>query len=304
MDKKTLTYKLNSGNTLLIEEALDWIAENPDESSLNIITSYLKHPADEVRISAAYNLGILKSEGAIQSLIDIIIKDENESVKYQALYSLDEFNDIRIEKLLLNILNSDNYSLGIMNQSVKMVSNYPSEKVRQILIKHIFRAESSRLSQTSLIDSLFRLNSPELLDTWKKIIPLCSSDYSYIIANRGIIEIEQQNESAELIPEKFDSLSEIEITLELYRVSINLTKKIEDFLFTSLQTRKFSGLYAFGAVTIEMLITIILIEKGNKSCIMKLKTIQETILPENDTTKLMNYIEGTNLEKKYHLLIS
>ena len=84
-----------------LEAWLDAAISNRAPGLLDTLAEYARHDDPEIRSTAAFGLGEIGDERAIEPLVRIVDKDENEKVRDEALRALESYRDPRILDCLI-----------------------------------------------------------------------------------------------------------------------------------------------------------------------------------------------------------
>jgi HEAT repeat protein len=295
---------LNSTIKSEIENALYSIGEEKPTNAIELILPFLDHDDVEIRETAAFNLGEIHIDGAIEPLIYVVQADENDSVKFFALSALKEYQSPKIESLIFKLLDSKTLPLRIKRVLIELLKKYPSIKARDILMEILLRHTDDHNISIPAIDSLYVMKQDMLKEMWGKIIDSTAEEYVAMIAQKAIIEAEYKGSKHKFNPKVFDELNEEETLYELFRITVEISDEVEKFLLESLRNKRFDDLFAYGAVTMNLLIAMIIIEKGTINSTKKVAQLLPDVWSSYQIERLQNMLEGTPLIERYQSALS
>lgn len=299
-DIDILLENLNSNDLEVVEDSLYLISEQRRPNSVQYVIPFLKHANVAIRETAVYCLGELHQDEAIEFIIEAISNDNNESVRSFAYYALDDYQDDRIETFLFECLGRSYLSKEHLEIIVRLLKHYPSDQARKYLSKILLESVDDHIMTIPAVDSLYAMNTDELKDDWKEIIDNTSDQYVSIIAHKAIVELEYKTSSEKLNISIFQNLNEFETVLEVFKLSIVLNDEKEVFFLNSLESERFKEFYVYGALSLEIHIAFVLIEKGTQGSLHRLKRIIKDQWSKFQIDRFNNLLEvDTELQQKY-----
>ena len=188
MDKlQTAISELQSNNPEIIESALDKIGTLKPDNALELILPFLSDTNPEIRETAACNLGDINDSRSVPYLIELVRKDLEESVRSEALSSLESYREPEILKCLINEVYREKKSRRPRQIVAKQLQNYNNEQSVGVLIILLLQDEDVYV-RIFAADSLLELNRNQLYQVWKQAL---NDESTYIreIANKAITNL-------------------------------------------------------------------------------------------------------------------
>lgn len=178
---------LKSNDNIVLKKALDDLGDLNPGNALELTLPFLTNESKDIRETAVCTLGYIRNEKAIPYLIEKIENDE-ESVKKQALKSLEEYDSPEILKILLDEVYKEKKSRGPRQVIAEMLKKYPCKESQEALIYLIFNDEDYFVFIPA-VDSLYSMNNKNLLETWLKIKTSYNHEYINFVAEQAIKDI-------------------------------------------------------------------------------------------------------------------
>ncbi len=296
MTESLILQKLASSVKTEVEEALYAIGENPPPNAVELILPFLNHADRGIRETAAFSLGEIQMDSAIEPLIKLVRSDADDSLKDFALDALDRYQSPEMELLLLELLDSQVLKMRV---PVTLLKDYPSAKARTVLAEILLEDSYNHMVHIPAVDSLYAMNDPSLNEKWEEITASTNEEYVFVIAHKALIELHYEKGKYPFEPTLFDQYDQLNSTLEIFRITVEMNREVEEFLLISLEKEKFDDLFAYGMISINMLIAMIIIEKGTPESIQTLAEIITKVWSKHHIDRFHSYIEGSKLEKRY-----
>lgn len=261
---------LKSNQIKVIEEALYWIGDYVPDDAISLILPFTIHPIESIRETASYNLGEINNSEAINILFNIIKNEESSSVREYAIMALREYQNNIIYEFLLNHLATPLLDNGIRSEAYYQLRHYPTDESRKLLSNAFFDSNLGIHCKTIIIDSLYKLNQKDLLNSWMKIKKTTDNEYFFILSSKAIIELTRVT-NLNFNTVNFNKLNDVEIVLTLFKISVKFNTDVLDYLLDLLKLKLFKDKYAYGILSINTLIALIILEKGDKEATKRLK---------------------------------
>lgn len=185
---QTAISELQSNNPEIIELALDKIGTLKPDNALELIIPFLDDANPEIRETAACNLGEIKDNRSIPYLIELVRNDSEESVRSEALSSLESYKQPEILKCLVDEVHREKKSRRPRQIVAKQLQNYNNEHSIDALIILLLQDEDVYV-RIFAADSLLELNRNRLYEVWRQALN-DESNYIREIANKAITNLQ------------------------------------------------------------------------------------------------------------------
>lgn len=180
----TALAQLQNPNIDIRESALDKIGTLKPDNAFEIILPFLADSNEEIRATAACNLGEIDDNRSIAYLIDLAQNDADEKVRAEALAALDNFRSIEILMCLINEVHRPKRSRRPRQIVAQQLQHYDDERSVDVLSLLLLEDEDIYV-RIFAADALNLLNRSRLLQIWKQALN-DESTYIIEIANRAI----------------------------------------------------------------------------------------------------------------------
>ena len=95
---------------------------------LDTLVAYTRHDNPEIRSTAAYGLGEVDDERAVETLLKVVSEDNDENVRDEALRALDTYRDPRILDALIREVGREKRSRPPRQVVARQLRHYPSDR--------------------------------------------------------------------------------------------------------------------------------------------------------------------------------
>ena len=177
---------LKHSSAQIREAALDKIGEMKPDRVVMLLAPFLLDCDEEVRETAACNLGFIRENAAIPYLIKTVKEDSSEKVRAEALSSLAEYRSPEILKCLIEEVQREKRSRPPRQQVAQQLRYYDAETAVDALIT-LLQDEDVFVRDHAAV-SLFELNRPRLRDVWKVALKDRSQDVQ-MIAKKALSDL-------------------------------------------------------------------------------------------------------------------
>jgi len=172
---KTIKH-LQSLSTDDLGRALDSLSDHVSPDTFDILYAFIKDSDPEVRSDAVFNLGEIKDQRAIPILISIATNEKNENVRMYAYRALGSYHHPDILECLLDAAYHEQPVRMFRMDIARGLGAYNDPRTIEALL-FLLKDEDYHVL-IWVVDSLFILNRPELIDVWNNL--LTTSFHSYI----------------------------------------------------------------------------------------------------------------------------
>ncbi len=183
---QTVLQDLESSDPDVREAALDKIGVLRPPNALDIITPFLADAHDEVRGTAACNLGLIQDDRAVPYLMEAVRHDPSEHVRAEALTSLAEYRSPAILACLIDEVHRPKRSRRPRQQVAKQLRYYDDDAAVDALV--MLLEDEDVFVRDHAAESLLQLNRPRLRATWEKALNDRSADVQEV-ARKALDEL-------------------------------------------------------------------------------------------------------------------
>lgn len=159
---------LKSDDPDVRELALDHIGTLNPPNALEIILPFLHDENDEVRGTAACNVGEIHDQRAIGHLIDMLNGEPSRRVRAEILRSLGAYHSSEIFLCLLKERERKDVHRSAKNEIARQLRRYDSPESIGVLQQFLLR-EDDPYVRINAVDSLFCLNRVSLKPFWESL---------------------------------------------------------------------------------------------------------------------------------------
>ena len=185
---QTAISELQSSNPEIRELALDKIGTLKPDNALELIIPFLSDSNPEIRETAACNLGDINDNRSVPYLIELVRTDSEESVRSEALSSLEYYKQPEILKCLVDEVHREKKSRRPRQIVAKQLQNYNNDQSIDTLIILLLEDEDVYV-RIFAADSLLELNRNGLYEVWQQALN-DESTYVRDIANKAITNLQ------------------------------------------------------------------------------------------------------------------
>ncbi|NJO60859.1 MAG: HEAT repeat domain-containing protein [Richelia sp. RM2_1_2] len=180
--------ELQSSKPEMIELALDKIGTLKPDNALELIIPFLSDSNPEIRETAACNLGDINDNRSVPYLIELVRTDSEESVRSEALSSLESYKQPEILKCLVDEVYREKKSRIPRQIVAKQLQNYNNDQSVDALITLLLE-DADVYVRIFAADSLLELNRNRLYEVWQQALN-DESTYVRDIANKAITNLQ------------------------------------------------------------------------------------------------------------------
>ena len=182
---------LTSFHPYLCQIAAQALGELLNVKPLLVVLPFLASRDTAVRSGAAFALGFIDDECAIDYLIELGRQDASQNVREMAIMALARYDSCVIRDYLIDALSSQSLSARAIESMAEQLSEYDSEKSVDALLWLLDAKRENEVIHATAIYSLYKLNRPRLRGLWKQILEQYDSDSDeYELAKQALAELE------------------------------------------------------------------------------------------------------------------
>ena len=159
---------LKSDDPDVRELALDHIGTLKPPNALEIILPFLQDENDEVRGTAACNVGEIHDQRAVGHLIDMLGGEKSRKVRAEILRSLGEYHSSDIFQCLLKECERNDVHRSAKNEIARQLRNYDNPESIGVLQQFLVH-EDDPYVRINAVDSLLYLNRASLQPFWERL---------------------------------------------------------------------------------------------------------------------------------------
>lgn len=186
---QTAISELQSSNPEIRELGLDKIGTLKPDNALELLLPFVSDSNPEIRETAACNLGEINDNRSVPYLIELVRKDSEESVRSEALSSLNSYRQPEILKCLVDEVHREKKSRRPRQIVAKQLQNYNDDQSVDALIILLLQDEDVYV-RIFAADSLLELNRNRLYEVWQQALN-DESTYVREIANKAITNLQK-----------------------------------------------------------------------------------------------------------------
>ena len=143
------------------------------------------------RSGAAFALGFIDDECAINYLIELGRQDASQDVREMAIIALARYDSSVICDYLIEALSYGSLSARAIESIAEQLSEYDSDSSVDALLWLRKASRENEVIHATAIYSLYKLNRPRLRGLWKQILEQYDSDSDeYELAQQALAELE------------------------------------------------------------------------------------------------------------------
>ena len=150
------------------ELALDHIGTLKPPNALEIILPFLRDENEEVRGTAACNLGEIHDQRAVRHLIDMVGGESSRKVRAEILRSLGEYQSSAIFDCFLREVERNDVHRSAKNEIARQLRNYDNPESIGVLQQFVVH-EDDPYVRINAVDSLLCLNRVSLKPFWESL---------------------------------------------------------------------------------------------------------------------------------------
>jgi HEAT repeat protein len=182
---KVFLTDLKSPDAATREFALDRIGELKPDDALTLIIPLLSDTDEEVRSTAAFNLGEVADPAAAPHLINLIESDNSRIVRREAIIALERFRSPEIQACMVAEAGRADQLNAAKHSIAQQLAGYDSGSSVDALV--LLLKDRDVNTRELAAESLYKLNRPSLESTWRKALT-DQSDIVRRIARKGLAD--------------------------------------------------------------------------------------------------------------------